>query len=271
MFTTPRYLLAVLTVTMVALAQASADDRALGREDLASVQEATRDLAREVEYLQDVFVELRGTKERPLYGQADALLAGIEDFQKSLKPEASRERLEKAFESLDGKVHKFLKAVQDLGPEDRVLQRSAARVGIADEQLHFALFAPGALEGKANQILERQIRALVIAAQQLDKTAEYTLGTIQGKGVLVRDLHKLVEAAEQFQKKLASETDRPKLRKDFAALNQAWERATRGIAELKLSENSHLLRSAGQLDRAHERLYRLLGVEGERPQLIIRT
>lgn len=87
----------------------------------------------------------------------------------------------------------------------------------------------------------------------------------------MRDLHKLVEAAYQFQKKLASETDRAKLRKDFAALNQAWERATRGIAELKLRENSHLLRSAVQLDRAHERLCRLLGVEGERPQLIIGT
>jgi len=33
----------------------------------------------------------------------------------------------------------------------------------------------------------------------------------------------------------------------------------------------HLLRAAGQFDRLHERLYRLLGVEGERPQLIIRT
>lgn len=271
MFKTVRYMLAILAVTMVSLAEASADDRALSREDLASVQEASWDLAREVEYLQDVFVELRGTKERPLYGQSDALLASIEDFQKSLKTEASRDRLEKAFESLDRKVHKLLKAVQDLGPGDRVLQRSAARVGIADEQLHFALYAPGALEGKANQILERQIRVLVIAAQQLDKTADYTLGTIQGKGVLVRDLHKLVEAAEQFQMKLATETDRVKLRKDFATLNQAWERATRGIEELTLRENSHLLRSAGQLDRAHERLYRLLGVEGERPQLIIRT
>lgn len=271
MFRTSRYLLAVLTVTMVALAQASADDRALSGEDLASVQEATRDLAREVEYLQDILVELRGTKVRPLYGQADAILAGIEDFLKSLKPDASCERLEKAFESLDGKVHKFLKVVQDLGPENRVLLRSAARVGIADEQLHFALFAPDALEGKSNQILERQIRALVIAAQQLDKTADYTLGTIQGKGVLMRDLHKLVEAAELFQQKLASETDRPKLRNDFAALNQAWETATRGIGELTLRENSHLLRSAGQVDRAHERLYRLLDVKGERPQLIIRT
>lgn len=271
MFTTLRYLFAVMTVTMIALAQASADDRSLSREDLAAVQEASRDLAREVEYLQDVFVELRGTKERPLYGQADALLASIEDFQKSLMTKASCDRLEKAFESLDGMVHKLLKAVQDLGPGDRVLQRSAARVGIADEQLHFTLYAPGALEGKANQILQRQIRVLVITAQQLDKTAEYTLGTVPGNAVVVGDLHKLVEAAEQFQIKLAIETDRAKLRKDFAELNHAWERATRGIAELTLKENSHLLRSATQLDRAHERLHRLLGVEGERPQLIIRT
>lgn len=271
MFTTPRYLLAVLTVTMVALAQASADDRPLGREDLASVQDATRDLAREVEYLQDIIVELRGNQVRALYGQADALLAGIEDFEQSVKPEATREHLEQEFETLDGNVHEFLKAVQDLGPEQRVLQRASARVGVADDQMHFALFAQGASGGKANQILERQARTLMIAARQLDKTAEYALASVPGKDVLVGDLHKLAEAAEKFQTKLASETDLPKLRKDFAALNQAWAMATRGIGRLTLRENSHLLRSAGQLDRAHERLYRLLGVEGERPQLIIRT
>ncbi len=271
MLTTPRYLLTVVTVTMVALAQTSADDRALGREDLASVQDATRDLAREVEYLQDIIVELRGKKELTLYGQADALLAGIEDFEKSVKPQVTLDRLEKEFETLDGNLHRFLEAVQNLGPEHRILQRAAARVGAADDQMHFALFASGASGGKANQILERQARVLMVAARQLDKTAEYALGSVPGKAVLLGDLHKLAAAAEQFQKKLASETDRSKLRKEFAALNQAWAMATRGIGNLSLRENSHLLRSAGQLDRAHERLYRLLGVDGERPQLIIRT
>jgi hypothetical protein len=57
----------------------------------------------------------------------------------------------------------------------------------------------------------------------------------------------------------------------MVTMNHAWAMATRGIGKLTLRENSHLLRSAGQADRAHERLYRLLGVDGERPQLIIRT
>jgi len=54
-------------------------------------------------------------------------------------------------------------------------------------------------------------------------------------------------------------------------MNKAWEQAIRGMQDLKASENLHLLRAAGQFDRVHERLYRLLGMEGERPQLIIRT
>ena len=85
------------------------------------------------------------------------------------------------------------------------------------------------------------------------------------------DLHKLAEAAEQFQKVLASGADRPRLVKEFAAVDQAWERAIRGLQELKAGDNMRLLRAVGQLDRLHERLYRLLDMKGERPQLIIRT
>ena len=271
MFATSRFLVAVLTVAMVALTQARADERPLGREHLASIQEATRDLAREVEFLQDIVAEQSGKKGQTLYRQADAMLADIVDFQKSLKPESTRERLYKSFDELDGKLHKILKAVQALGPEQRLLQRSAARVSAADEHLHFALSAQDGSEGRAKQVLERQTRALVTAARQVDNMAEYSLGTVQGRGVLVGDLHKLAEAAEHFQKELASQTDRAHLRKEFAAVNQAWARAIRGLKALKAGDNMRLLRAVDQLDRLHERLYRLLDMKGDRPQLIIST
>jgi len=271
MSTAPRLLFAALTLVMLARAHAHADDQPLGREDLVSIQEATRDLAREVEYLQDFIVETSGPKERDLYRQADAVLAIIVSFQESLKPKASREGLNKAFDELDRKVHVFLKAVSALGPEHRLLQRAATRVGAADDHLHYVLSAPGDSEVRAKQVLERETRTLVTAAQHLNKTARYTLGAVPGQAVLVGDLRKLAESAERFQKGLASGADRPQLRKDFAALNKAWEQAIRGMRDLQASENSHLLRAAGQLDRVHGLLSRLLGMEGERPQLIIRT
>jgi exonuclease VII large subunit len=271
MFSTQWCSIALVTAAMFTVTHSRAEDPSGGRKDLTSVQETTRELAREVEFLQDLLVELSNKEERTLYLQADNVLSAIEDFQKSLKPETSRKRVQEAFEPLDGKVHKLLKALQDAGPEHRVLQRSAARVGAADDQLHFELFAPGGAEGKADGIVERQVQALVMAARRLDKTAEYTLGTTPGKGVLVGDLHKLAQAVEEFQKNLASETDRSQLRKKFAALNQAWEKAVRGMRDLRASQHIHLIRAAGQFDRLHERLHRLLGLEGERSRLILNT
>jgi hypothetical protein len=84
-------------------------------------------------------------------------------------------------------------------------------------------------------------------------------------------VHKLAEEAEQFEKGLTAGKDRAQLRKDFAAVNRAWERVIQGMRNLKAGDHMHLLHAAGQFDHVHERLYRLLGIEGERPQLIIRT
>ncbi len=267
----PRYLLAALTAALLAPAHARADDRAPTREELASIQEATRNLTREVEYLQDVVEEQGDEKERGLYRQADVVLAGVEAFRKSLKPATTRERLYKEFDERDPKLHELLKSVQGLGPEQRLLKRAAAKVRAADDQLHYALFVGDTSEARTKQVLERQTHSFLDAAQQLDKTGAYSLGAVQGRGVLVGDLHKLAEEAEQFQKGLAAGNDRAQLRKDFAAVNRAWERVIQGMRNLRAGDHMHLLRAAGQFDRVHERLYRLLGIEGERPQFVIRT
>lgn len=259
------------TLAVVSPAPASADDRVPSREELASIQEATRDLAREVEYLQDIVSEQDGEKERALYRQADAVLAVVEAFQKSLKPETTREHIYNAFDEQDRKLHELLKAVQGLGPEQRLLKRGAAKVRAADDQLHYVLFVGDTSEARTKQVQERLTRSLLDAAQQLDKTGRYSLGAVQGRGVLVGDLHKLAEDAEQFQVGLAAGKDRAQLRKDFAAVNQAWERAIQGMQNLRAGDHMHLLRAAGKFDRLHERLFRLLGIAGERPQFIIRT
>src|SRR5262249_39125250 len=133
MFPAVHFLLVSLLVSAPPLARAEKDP--LDREGLAPIQEAARQLAREIEYLQeDIVTELEGQKERTLYRQADSVLVDSDQFQKSLKPGAVRKQLYKEFDGLDHKLHELLKAVQALGPEQRLLQRSAARVDTADEQ-----------------------------------------------------------------------------------------------------------------------------------------
>ncbi len=270
MSTSPRYLFAALALAMVVATASRAGDQPLGDKHRASIQEATRDLAREIEFLQNIVAE-SGEKNQTLYHQADAMLSDIVGFQKFLKTDPSREGLYKAFDELDTKLHKFLKAVKAVGPEQRLLQRETIRVIAADEELHYAVSANDASGGRAKLVLDRQALALMTAARQLDGLARYTFGATPGRAILVGDLRKLAEATEQFQQRLASGADRPKLRKDFAAVNQAWERVTRGLADLKAGEQTRLIGAASQLDRIHERLYRLLDIKGDRPQLILRT
>jgi len=267
----PHYLLAALAMAVVIPAHARADDKAPNREELASIQEATRELDLELESLQDILAELDGQNERTVYRLADAVLTDVESFQKSLQPGISRERMHKAFDELDRKLQGLLKAVKELGPEQSLLRRPAVRVRSKIDHLHYAVLVGDTSEIRTKQVFERQTEGLADAARDLDKTAGYSLGAIQGQAVLAADLHKLAEATEQFHKVLAAGRDPAQLRKEFAAVNQAWGRAIQGMQNLKVGEHMHLLRAAGRFDRLHERVYRLLGIEGERPQLIIRT
>jgi len=267
----PHYLLAALATAVVIPALARADDKASTREELASIQEATRELDREVESLEDILAELDGEKERPVYRLADAVLTDVEGFQKSLKPEISRDGLYKAFDGLDRKLQGLLKAVRELGPEQRMLRRPAVKVRSATDHLHYAVSVGDTSEGRTEKVLERQSQGLVDAAGDLHRTAVYSLGAVKGRAVLAGDLHKLAEATEQFQKGLAAGHERAQLRKEFAAVNDAWKRATQGMRNLIAGDHMHLLRAAGRFDRLHARVYRLLGIEGERPQLIILT
>jgi len=267
----PHYLLAVLAMAVVVPARSRADHKAPTREELTFVQEVTRELDREVESLQDILAELDGEKERTVYRLADAVLTDVEGFQKSLKPEISRDRLYKAFDELDRKLQGLLKAVKELGPGQRLLRRSAVKARSATDHLHYAVSVGDTSESRTKQVLERQTQGLADAVQDLDKTAGYSLGAIPGRAVLAGDLHKLSEATEQFHKGLAAGKDRAQLRKEFAVVNQAWERAIQGMRNLKAGDHMHLLRAVGRFDRLHERVYLLLGIEGERPQFIIRV
>ena len=61
-----------------------------------------------------------------------------------------------------------------------------------------------------------------------------------------------------------------RLRKMFETVNAACARVTLGLRKVGPG-GALLLRSAEQLERAHGRLFGLLGMEGERPALRART
>ena len=261
-----------LAVVLLAVGRGAGQDGRKNSDERAAIRSAIQALAHQVEDLQDDFVEsLTDQKDRALYRQADDVLADLVQLEQALADGGSRAELSRKFGALDRRVQELLKAVQILGAKGRGLHRAAARVEAAGDQLYDTLSNGAGPAEPTPQDLERQARALANAARQLDRAARYALGGVPGREVLLLDVRGVAEAAEQFQKTAGGNADRGERRKEFAAVNQAWERAVRGVQKLSVREHVHLQRLAGRVDRLHARLFERLGLEGPRPRLILRT
>jgi hypothetical protein len=252
----------------------SADDTRprVSKEYLTIVKVETRYLVRAVERFQETIIEeLNGRKERKIYRQADDVLSLLVDFERGLDAAPSRERLYARFGEVGVKLHELLEAVQKEAKDVRALRREASRVDAADEELHFALSAGDTTALRVQQVFKRQARRLVFAAKELEETAQYALSQEPGD-VSPGDFRKLVEASVRFQRSVEAGTEREQLRKDFQDVDQAWLRVVEVLKRIKPRQNLYLVRCAAQVDRLHERLYRLLDLkEKDRPRLIIST
>src|SRR5436190_497107 len=97
MFPFSRFLTVLIAAALPMLV--CAEGRRPERDPLAPLQEASRELTRQVEYLQeDVVAELTAQKERALYRQADAVLAAIGHFQQVAKPGAAPAKMFKDYD-----------------------------------------------------------------------------------------------------------------------------------------------------------------------------
>jgi hypothetical protein len=257
----------VVFTAMVSLAE----DKPLSREYFSQAREAAGLLVRDLELLQEVIIaEVKGKKERTLYRQADAALNEALSFVESLKG-GKRADLYKRFDELDEKIHQVLDGVKALGEGQRAVHRAASYLQASDDQLHYALSEGDVSEARTRKVIERQSRALTETARELYETAAYAFGDDPALATLQKEIDQLVKSADRFQKGLEGKAVRGDLKRDFKEVNAAWQKVTQGLKGVSPKENVYLLRGAVRMDRLHERLFRLLGIEGERPQIIIRT
>jgi len=262
---------ALVALALLSSARA-ADNPPVEKDQLGRVQEATGQLIRELENLQqDIIGEMAGQKDRVLYRQSDAVLGQIVQFQAALKVGVSRAVLDKFYGEMDKPLHDLLDALLKEGPKSAALERAAYRISAADEELVYAIAGSERTEPLTKRLLRRQAAALVATTRELERTAQYVLGATAGREALVGDLKKLVAAAELFQKGLELASNPEQMQKSFAPVNQAWERVVLGLQQLPPAEHIYLLRSAGRADRIHEHLHGLLNVPGKRPGLTLRA
>jgi len=239
---------------------------------LAEVRDVAQQLVRDLEDLQNAIVgDLSGQKERALYRQADVLLREAAVFRNHVKTGATRPDLYKHFEHLDPKFHDLVTAVRAVGPGQRALQRAVSQMMATDDQLHYVLSAGDTSPARARQVMERQAHALATTAQELSQTASYAVGDTPGRDVLLGDLKKFAVEAEKFQKRAPDLRDPKVLQAAFEPVSKAWGKVAQELKLLRPDENVYLLRSAVRADQLHERLFRLLGMKGDRPTVIIRT
>src|SRR5262249_50591519 len=242
---------------------AKSGDKMIDEKYLQTVRGAARQLGEELERFQETVVaELGGSKDRTVFRQADSLLGQVAAFETGLKATSTRKEIYKGFDEIDAKALDLFKAVEMVGKDKLRLQRLVNYLRAAVDYLHYAASAGDLSETRKKQIIERQARALTAALRELEKMASYGLAEVPRREVLLAHVRKLLAAAETFQKSTGGSdvADR------FKVVNESWERVVQGFRSVPPRENVLLLRSAVRVDELHERLFRLLGIPGDRPR-----
>jgi hypothetical protein len=266
----PLLVLSFVCLTPAWAGVAGEPDKPLSRPYLEGVRAEIQHLRAETIRLQDDVVHHPAAqKDRDLYRFSESALAAIARFEKTVKPEARSAELLKQYGDLDNHVHTLIAVVHKATPHGVALQRAADRVHVANEELYYVL-ANGDRK-HLGQLIKRQGIVFVGATADLQRAAKFTFDDIAGRATVIDDVAQLTIAAERFEKSLSNEADLKQRQADFADVNKAWTRVVHGLGLLKPAENFHLLRSAGQVDRVHERMYRLLDIKGKRPSLSVQS
>jgi hypothetical protein len=145
-----------------------------------------------IDDLQETIIQdLQGEKKKTLYRQANEILGDLGEFQSSFKVEVAREDAYKRFETIDAKVQRLLEHFQSFGRSEQSLARPATRMQFVTDELHYTLSLADPAPDRIRQAVERQARDLVVAAKNLQRTAEFAVGDTRARGAILDDVAKL--------------------------------------------------------------------------------
>ena len=265
--------LAVLAAGMMvspAAGRAAEPEQTINKDYVTAARKSVDMVSALVEHLQDdVVEELAGEKEKSLYRLADQTQSELEVLGKALiAKNPTRQDLYKQFDRVDGKVAALVKATAELSPKRPTLQRGADRVRAQNDELHFLLSAGDGTKERQHQVLVRQAKSMKSAAKQFAVAADYAILDRHGRAPFIDAVKTFAEQCETFEKS-AGEGDLDKCKKDFSTLTDAWGKVVRGFLLLSPREDYHIERLGFRVDQYHMRLFELLKMPGNRPQLTI--
>ncbi len=248
----------VLCLLFLGTSLQAQESKPLSRKQSARVESAFEDLIYELDNLQETIVdELEDTKEKRLYGQTDAIMSNLLPASGKLNSQKTRQPFYDLHDRLSKSMSNLRQAANKV--ESLAVKRSTERVHDAFLELYYQIAVNDESPQRQLTVLKQQIDVFANTASKLKKTAEFAL-----KDSVVKKIGKLAAAAKKLNLAARLARDPNDLKNDFASLDQAWAKVVADAKLLPPRKNVYLLRSAANLDRLHARLFRLLGMKGER-------
>ncbi|HUG66950.1 MAG TPA: hypothetical protein VMM76_04310 [Pirellulaceae bacterium] len=218
----------------------------------ASANRWLRQLANDLDHLQEDLLFERGKFPQGLQEQIDQVAQAVAHFQTVQAQRGDPAHLQRDFQEMDEQIHELVNNLEKTG--DSWLRRQASRIRYSDEQLHYALRPQTAPPGASpRELLVRQAHLLETTARDL---RELAARVNRRDGSLDEAIREFDEHAEHFHGVVEKGADAEHLRKDFQDVDDAWHQV---VELLNRSSYIYYLRSAAQdVNRVHNQVHELV-------------
>lgn len=219
----------------------------------ASANRWVRQLANDLDHLQeDLFFE-RGKYPQGLQEQIDQVAQAVAHFQTVQAQSGDPAHLQQDFQEMDEQIHELVSQLEKTG--DSWVRRQASRIRYSDEQLHYALQPQSTPPGASpRELLARQAHLLETTARDL---RELAARVNRNDGSLDEAIREFAKQAEHFHGVVEKGADAEHLRRDFQEVDNAWHQV---VELLNRSSYIYYLRSAAQdVNRVHNQVHELAG------------
>jgi hypothetical protein len=236
-----------------------------GDADYRPIRAAARELERQLDFMLRALATIPGPSQgRGLYKDLNLVHADLTVFQQKVQKKASREDLRVAYDKLDSRLHRLLEEVEAFENWDKAIRLVARRARAADSDLHFALFGSDPAMSGSAQALYRHTLAARARLENLEDEIRYLFEGQQSLQLWLPDLKAARGSLAEFQRLQKAQAERSALQKQFKDLDGIWEKLVRRFKDLPERNYLRLLSDAAHVDRALDRLAKLIGVSGRR-------
>ena len=238
--------------------------------DRGAVSTATRELGRQVDFLQELF----GTNDQlkqigGLFQQSLDFQSALADFRASLKAKASNEQMAIGFDTLDRKLKAILGEVQFLEKDLPALKLVCNRLRFADHDLHFAVFGGNGSDDRKSEKLIRQTLATQALVESLLNNVNWLFGGREDARAVwkndVAAVHEALRVLQRVEDKKEATAD--EIKDHFLAADKSWAKVVQSFTDARPQDKVLLRSFVVMADQGFARLAPLAGVKDRRAPL----